>query len=117
MNTLKNTTPAKKKMQFFIPNLELVVVIFVIEMVRLRYSAVVKLVALFFFALFIVPSLLKLFNAPSLPLDEDGDRLPGVQPEEGAGDAPQPPEVVLAGKGYDRSSWAEVIKFFLDIRT
>jgi hypothetical protein len=35
------------------------------QMVRLRYSAVVKLVALFVFALIVVPSLLRIFSSPN----------------------------------------------------
>lgn len=38
-------------------------------MVRIKYSALVKLFALCFFALFIIPSLLKLLNGP---VDPDG---------------------------------------------
>lgn len=39
-------------------------------MVRIKYTALVKLFAIFFFALFIIPSLLKLLNGP----DEGGTR-------------------------------------------
>jgi hypothetical protein len=86
-------------------------------MVRLRYSSVVKLGALFFFALFIVPSLLKLFNGSSAPLDEGSDRMLGVSDEETAAAAAVGVRVndnagargkKLAVSGYDKSSWRDV---------
>ncbi len=79
-------------------------------MVRLKYSAIVKLVALFFFGLFIVPSLLKLFNGPSAPLDESGERLLGVKNNEYGAVAVDDESRQQAAKnsGYDRTSWREV---------
>lgn len=58
-------------------------------MVRIRYSFLVKIAALFFFALFIIPSLLKLFNGSSQPssFDENGDS------EMGMGIRPRKPRV------------------------
>ena len=50
-------------------------------MVRIRYSFLVKIAALFFFALFIIPSLLKLFNGSSSQpssFDENGDSEMGM---------------------------------------
>lgn len=49
-------------------------------MVRLKYSVIAKLFALFFFALFIIPSLLKLFSGSSSgPLDEGGEKEFGFE--------------------------------------
>jgi hypothetical protein len=84
-------------------------------MVRLKYSAIVKLVALFFFALFIVPSLLKIFNGSSGPLDENGDaKMLGISDNGNNNDyggVHVEDDVKKAAKkspGYDRTSWQEV---------
>ena len=54
-------------------------------MVRIKYSALVKLFALCFFCLFIIPSMLKLLNGPN------EDEIPGMkiaQPDDGGGGGP-----------------------------
>lgn len=68
-------------------------------MVRLRYSAVVKLVALFLFAVFILPSLFKLFSAPSGPLDGEDISELGVKTNDRHGGAVK--------SGYDSNDWTE----------
>jgi hypothetical protein len=47
-------------------------------MVRVKYSLLVKLFAIGFFALYVVPSLLKLFNSSPSQLDESSYKELGV---------------------------------------
>jgi len=71
-------------------------------MVRVKYSLLAKLFAIGFFALYVVPSLLKLFNSSPSQLDESGYKELGI---------PRDPQQNAANKGNRIVVW----KFLNDI--